>query len=231
MKTNLKRFSSVLCTALMATSSLAYAGVSAVQKPTDLTFNNDQTLEVNLSDTNVNRIVVQGDEITQAVCPEGYCTATHNQGDTSGAVYLSVIGQMPFTVFFETKGGRHFGLTVTPQNLSGQTLVLTPIGGSVVAGSWEKNSDYRAILEELMRDMMLGKIPEGYGYSSLSDADSFWFRKLALIKPVGLWTGDHIMGVQYQITNDSDQPLTIPESAFYHNGVRAVALVDQTIAP
>lgn len=199
---------------------------------TTLSFSENETLPVALSNTNINRIVVSHDQITHIICPTNACVSKHDNNDTSGSVYVEVSTNKAFTLFVSTANGHHVSLSVTAVKSNGKTLVLNPLGANQKAQVWETQSSYRTLLMNLIRDMMNNVVPSGYGFSDITN--SSWkkvFDGSARMKIVSLWTGNYLMGVEYVLKNVSKKALVIPDSAFYHPGVRLVAQTRESVAP
>src|SRR3989339_1330495 len=85
-----------------------FSGSFGATAPTVIQLENNESASVVLSDTNINRILVVNDEITHLTCPQNLCAAEHHSSDTSGAFYVNLMTQSPFTVFVSTNSGRHF---------------------------------------------------------------------------------------------------------------------------
>ncbi|MCX7125444.1 MAG: type-F conjugative transfer system secretin TraK [Gammaproteobacteria bacterium] len=142
--------------------------IAGIASAKNISFSDNQMISVNLSSTNVNRIVVPNDQITNIICPTNFCTSKHNSNDVSGAAYVQLLTQNPFTLFVSTSNGHHVSLSVTPTNSNGKTLVLNPLSSSLKAEAWETESSYRTLLITLVRDMMNGTTPSGYGFTAIS---------------------------------------------------------------
>lgn len=217
---------------LFPVSFIFLSSQSLASGTSNISFVDNQRIPVTLSDTNINRIVVSNDQITNILCPSDYCTSTHNPGDESGAAYIKLLTTTPFTIFLATNAGHHVSLQVTPKSANGKTLVLNPAGASPVANKWERESSYRKLLVTLIKDMMDNKVPDGYGYTTISNSDKQKiFHGLGTMQMKGVWTGDHLIGTEYVFKNESGKTLTIPDSAFYHHGIRLVAQTSQSVSP
>lgn len=217
---------------LFPASLIFLSSQSLASGTSNISFVDNQRIPVILSDTNINRIVVSNDQITNILCPSDYCTSTHNPGDESGAAYIKLLTTTPFTIFLATGAGHHVSLQVTPKSANGKTLVLNPAGASPKAQKWEKESSYRKVLVKLIKDMMDGKVPSGYGYTAIADSRiEKVFHGLGTLKIQAIWTGDYLMGTEYEFKNNANKIITIPDSAFYQSGVRLVAQSSQSVLP
>jgi len=108
--------------------------------------------------------------------------------------------------------------------------VLTPISPSATAEKWETHSSYRKMLLELVKSMMNNKVPDGFGYKAINNTDwSRVFNGSGKMQLKAIWSGEHVVGLQYLFYNDSNRTLIVPESAFYHHGVLLVATTEQRL--
>src|SRR3990167_5657518 len=125
---------------LLSLPLILLSGQSLASGTINISFVDNQRIPITLSDTNINRLVVSNDQITNVLCPSDYCTSTHNSGDQSGAAYIKLLTTQPFTLFVGTNAGHQVSLQVTPKTSSGKTLVLNPTSNNGVAKKWEKES-------------------------------------------------------------------------------------------
>lgn len=212
-------------------SSLLLSTSLFASNPAAISFSDNQAIPVTLSDTNINRLVVSNDQITNILCPTDYCTSTHNPSDQSGAAYIKLLTTQPFTLFVATNSGHQVSLQVTPKATSGETLVLNPTSSNTVAKKWEKESSYRKVLISLIKNMMDNQVPDGYGYTPIntSDAESI-FHGMGTMQVKAVWTGNYLVGMEYIFRNKTSKKITVPDSAFYRPGVRLVAQTSQSVS-
>lgn len=221
MNTFVKKISLILFCSTAA--SIAYAKT--------ISFTDNQMIPISLSSTNINRIAVNNDQITHVICPSGFCTSKNNGNDQSGAAYVQLLTENPFTLFVSTQNGHHVALSVKPTQTAGKTLVLNPLSSNLKAQTWETESSYRALLITLIRDMMNGTTPDGYGFTTINHTETLKiFGGSGSMQMQAVWSGNYLVGTAYLFKNLTDKALTLPESAFYHTGVRLVATTDQKIS-
>ena len=196
-----------------------------------ISFTDNQMIPISLSSTNINRIAVLNDQITHVICPSGFCTSKNNGDDQSGAAYIQLLTQNPFTLFVSTQNGHHVAFSVTPTQAVGKTLVLNPLSANLKAQTWETESSYRALLITLIRDMMNGTTPDGYGFTAINHADTQKiFSGRGSMQMQAVWSGSYLIGTAYLFKNLTSKALTLPESAFYHTGVRLVSTTNQKVS-
>lgn len=207
------------------------ANVFAVA-PTQLNFNDGETKSVTLSDTNINRIQVQNDLITHVQCPQGFCTANQYPDDQSGSVYLSVNAGPSFSLYLDTQSGRHLSLQVNRRSLSGQTILLIPNSPAETVKAWESSTPYDDLLITLMKGMISGELPDGYAVENINQSiKSTTLDGQVSFTLVQKFAGDQLQGMHYSMQNLTKKPLTLSPQAFYKPGIRAVAVVQQTLQP
>ncbi len=190
-----------------------------------LVFNDNESLSLKLSDTNINRLFVTKDAIVDFYAPEGY---TQAEVDSQGALYIQLQHTQPFTVFISTEDGHNVGLTLVPVRSSGHNVHLMPRTATDKARLWEEKKDYESGLMRLMKAMMQNHVPKGYGVEEVSNApkrfDSHGQLRLKVI-----YNGIHFKGKVYTLYNEGQAPIYLQEKDFYHEGVEAVAFSTDTL--
>src|ERR1700722_3591135 len=207
--------------------SCAYADISPVILP----FNEGQTLDVALSDTNINRISVNNDKIIHLTCEPGACSVSNNQDDPTGSAYVNVAATTPFNMYISTAAGHNLSLLVTPGNSAGATVLLQALSGGSTASTWETSSNYETVLVGVMTALIRDDSPDGYSHfyctGQKDDPCSVpaitQYKNLA-IKPVEVLSGEKLIGIHYSLQNKGTQVFDLYEGAFYGPGVSAVAL-------
>ena len=213
-----------------------HSAIAAVIDPSVIAFNQGQRISLNLSNVDINRLSVPGDQITDIKCPgTAVCTVNYDKTDSSGAAYVSLAATDPFTMYIITAQDRSFSLLVTPQAVPGETYVFQPMGSGVNASGWEKDTDYEDINISVIGQMINGQSPDGFGYQQCSKdspcANMSAQKVYGVIQmtPVAEYDGDDVIGLVYQLTNTGKEDFTAPPSAFYHTGVRSISLQSQTL--
>jgi len=191
-------------------------------------FADNEQISVVLSSSDINRLVVQGDKIQNINAPLGLYNA---KNDTSGAVYITLLSTLPFTIYFTTVGSHNFSLFVNPRPIVGKSVILQPTSVSAVTAHWEENSSYQKILVKLITTMINHQTADGYLYSNAVKAKSGDFYGIADMKPLAFYIGSHLTGVVFAIQNKTKNPITLRPAYFYKSDVRAIALSQQFINP
>ena len=217
----------------------------ATMKPMSIRIANDDQVKITLSNQDINRLFVANDKITSVNAPT-HRLITHN--DASGSLFINLMGKAPLTAFITTQQGRHFSLFILPKSEPGITVQLIPQTPAPVhyrhhtgrAQHFEQSTPYEKTLVTLLRDVMLQHTPPGY--SSLSPRA---FEKITALQVPKYFNGnsrlpEHVVAGYLggaltvrvlQLTNHSTQTLMLVASDFYQPGVRAVAIVNETVAP
>jgi conjugal transfer pilus assembly protein TraK len=189
-----------------------------------LSFTSNERLNITLSNKDINRISVKGDKIQTINGPSGLYSAKNDQ---QGAVYINTFGETPFTVFLSTLKGHSLSLLISPNQSSGKTIVLIP--ASQPGTHWEGTDSYQKTLITLISHMINNAETDEYDYRELKKAKIRNFYAVAEVKTLAVYDGSYLYGTISEIKNKTKGPLTLKPSYFYEPGVRAVALLHQTI--
>lgn len=133
---------------------------------------------------------------------------------------ISIIGDRP--------GDPVFTLTLIPKDILGQTIIAqldTPNRGD--GKSDIAPSTYVEKLNFLLKQVALGKTPEGYTVGSLPK--SVARGQYHSITPEVRYSGSSYDIYRYVLTNTSSGPLELKEDIFYTPGVRAVGFFPKSI--
>lgn len=208
--------------------------VFAVSSPAALMAVDGQTLAVQASARELNRIRIEGGRITQFRGPNDRIHA--EAVESSGEVYFRLVGggATPFSLFVSADNGETYTLLVTPMQIPAVTVALRSASGAsarpIAAG--ETTAPYVNRIKRLMRSMIL---------------DDARYHQVALNQPVQLgqrwqlilekrWPGD-LQGERYRLHNVSDQPLQLHERdlqtylAWHQPSVLAVAIEQHHLQP
>lgn len=228
--------------------------------PTHYTFNDSETVPVELSSVDINRLIVANDKITSVDCPQGFCVITGAKGDNSGAAKVNLNLAVPFTAYVSTQKGRHFGLFITPKAKPAVTSIFTPEHYREEQPSvFDKQTPYTTKMTEFITQMMryhaTGKPVDGYRVQVVNTVkaavdseprstefsiDDAMFTRLneQIPKPAGLttepaivFTGKHFNGIIYRVTNHDAQTASLTTAQFYSPTTRAAALSTYELAP
>ncbi len=223
MKNKFKLVLSTLVCLLSITQTVFSEDVHPIKK---IPFHEGDQLTLSLSNIDVNRLAVADDLLATVSCPSNMCV-THQ--DKTGSAYVTLNTATPFSLFAVTQTGRHFSILVTPTAEPGLTYELIPQDSNEKALHWEEEGPYAERLVDLIKSMMRGETPEGYGYHSVSEAVSVPFANSASLTLIARYQGDHFSGLVYEIHSNLKKSLLLTPNGFYDKNVKAVALSTQSL--
>ncbi|MGR5187296.1 type-F conjugative transfer system secretin TraK [Photobacterium damselae] len=224
--------------ALMGLLTLTLTHSAFAAQPLTIPFSDNETLSLNLSSLDINRLVVQDDRITSITCPTGFCTmpAGNEEGvmapvDPQGAGLVGINVQEPFTLYITTEKGRSFGAFVRPLAVPAITTVFVSTERNTEqAAEFEKQAPYAQTIATLIRHMVLDTTPEGYIRAPITVKQSKIQAKL-ITTPVISYQGESLTGVTYRVSNKTAQHLPVSPTSFYQQGVKAVSFSSESIPP
>lgn len=190
-------------------------------------FSENENITLELSKSKYNRIFVANDVIKKAHFIKEDLELEY---DPDGSVFVNLLTTDPITVFFKTKQGHHFSVTVKSVDELGQTIELVPRTASVKARQFEHKSPYEETVTKLIQAMMNQQVPTGYGMKSVFSSYKP-FNKALSIKVAKQYVGDAYIGEIVTVYNRSAQPVKLDETWFKTTDTRAIALSGQTVAP
>lgn len=157
-----------------ACALLPMSVLAANTPPKHYGFNDSETVPIELSSVDINRLVVEGDKITSIDCPEGFCVVTGTKSDKSGAARVNLNLAMPFTAYVSTEKGRHFGLFISPKAIPAVTSIFTAEHYREEQPSvFDKKTPYQTMMTEftaqMIRYLNTGKPIDGYRVHLISD--------------------------------------------------------------
>ncbi|MEZ8862558.1 type-F conjugative transfer system secretin TraK [Vibrio sp. 10N.247.311.51] len=222
----IKLFILLLSALFMAQPALA--SKDNVPKAT-FTFNDGDTIPIQLSSININRLRVKSDKISNIVCPRGFCTTTGNQKDKTGSVSLKINIALPFTAHVTTTKGRLFALFITPKATPAIVTEFVPSQRYADEKSvFQRNFDYPTAIAAFSKSMMQwqhSKQPIAGFSVHLVDPKTLPKDTSALpVIPQVIFVGKDYSGIIYKVTNPSSQPVTLTTAQFYSYAARSAAL-------
>jgi type-F conjugative transfer system secretin TraK len=210
--------------------------------PKNISFANNQTIEVKLSINEQNHIIIKKDKITEVVCARaGYCIKAIDPKDGDLLLGLGSAAQInhPFTVLIKTDDDRSFSMLVFPENTISQTIIFVPeTGSSKQAKDLEANTPYQAMLSKLIGSMInfpqTKKTLDGYSETAVpgQDIDAVKLNQGDyVVYPTMVFKGDAFVGITSMVKNISKKNLILNPKEFYHHGVLAGAVSNEILKP
>jgi type-F conjugative transfer system secretin TraK len=185
----------------------------------------DQTKRVTISNYELSRIFVKGDRIQNVRGLEGAYILTKDV--IQGQIYIKPTPgyqEKPFNLYIATEKGHNFNLVIISKNVLGQDVEIKPITAGREAENWEKGSEYSQILTQLISSMVRDELPSGYSIVYPNAKDKKIKYDDVSLKLRKRYIGKNLYGEEYIIKNISNHPITLSESNFSCEGVRAVAI-------
>ena len=184
----------------------------------------DTPITASISVDGVNIIRVEQDRIESITAPNTI-EAQHNI--KTGEVALKPMVKTPIDLFLLTEKGERVQLRLLPTNIPAETIILS--GNGKEQASWEQGQPYTKILAELTKAMYNQDRVEGYRLEGVKEkAKKF---KGGSLKLVANYLGGKIKGEIYEFTNTSKEFMQSKELDFYQIGVRAITIVNNSLAP
>lgn len=229
-----------------ATFSLAMVALNATALTTQ-SFRDNTDINLTLSDTNYNRLVVRGDKIARIHFPEGLLVFeikkhkdddSEIEGEKDGSMYVMPASTVPFTLFLTTESGHHFSATVTAESTLGKTIEFVP--QTAIAAikptarppitSAQAVPPYANAISTLMTHMIAHQKVTGF------EVKNHFGRVVRLqqglvLTPKSTYNGIELNGEIMELYNGSKLPLDIQESWFSDEHVKAVSLSATTLGP
>ncbi len=196
---------------------------------TQTVFEENTNVDVHLSESNTNRLVVRGDKITRAHFPQGVLGV---QNEDDGSLYVKLAGETPFTLFLTTASGRHFSATINRDPGLGKTIEFIPKVKTQVMASRKTLSapTYIEPLRVLMAHMIHARKPAEFWVKRHHGRVIRMKQHLTLV-PKWLYHGQELTGEVMALYNASKKPVELSEAWFVNAGVKAIALSSKTLLP
>ena len=221
----MKRRNSVIAVTVLLLTGTFAGGPRAATGPAGISFDNNATIPVTLSNTNPNKIVIDGELITHIRGPQG---AYDKDNTPDGALIISPLVAQDFTVFLETDNELSVSLNIHPRPGSGHTIRLTPLSVPVRdnpdAKAWEEGQSYEKTLVDISRAASRGDVPENFDELPINPQTSYIPAVSVQIIPERQFVGSHLRVVRYRLRNNSWVTQQLREKDFWQKGVRAVML-------
>lgn len=218
------KFSPAAVAVLLATGIFT-GGLRAATGPAAIPFENDASFTVTLSNTNPNKIIIDGELVTSLSGPTG---AYDQSILPDGTLIFSPLSGQNFTVFLRTDKGAAVSLNVQPKPVTGRTLRLTPLSmpkrDNEEAKAWEEGQSYEKTLVSLSRAVVRGDVPDEYEEVPVSRMPEYTPGTAVRLTPERQFMGSHLRVVRFRMTNPGYVTVNLREKDFWRKGVRAVML-------
>tara|TARA_B100001094_G_scaffold269524_1_gene273767 strand:- start:4478 stop:5236 length:759 start_codon:yes stop_codon:yes gene_type:complete len=225
----------------LAWITLCTLSVDANTPPKTIYFNDNETVNAVLSSIDMNRIVIDGDQVQNISCPSNFCTISAKKSDQSGAVLLSLSTHVPFVLYVTTKNQKNFGVFVTPQAQPATTTIFKNKSSRLPSFvQLKKEMPYESLLADFMKSMIqfhqgqLKKV-DGFHISLVPNASqqdmiqSASEDKTVLVIPTIVFSSQEMSGMIYRLINQTGQIKNIHASDYYSESARAASVSRATL--
>lgn len=188
-----------------------------------------------ISGTEPNRLMIRDGRVHKVWGDKG--KAERKPDNDSGQVYLQPTAEWrhrPFSLFVKDEEGAVYTLVLTPADIPSETITLMrperiPVVDREKAVAWETDQPYQSALVELIRHMAAGTLPEGYTRMALGREIRLWQEARLVVE--ARYTGEHLAGEVYELTNVDRKAIRLDEREFYRAHVLAVSVERHALLP
>jgi type-F conjugative transfer system secretin TraK len=179
-----------------------------------------------ISSNALNRIAVENDRIISIKGTSGQFEM--DKDPELGQIFLKPTPEQeePIHVFVTTEKGRTYSLSLTSTSINAENIVLAPAEESIAA-MWEKSGSYESALKDIIKAMHTQTALEGFA----TENAKIKLPKIrgAEVSHIQSYSGSKLFGEILEVTNRHDEELFLTETDFYHEGVRAVAIINKVV--
>lgn len=213
--------------AVLVATGLFNCGLRAASGPAGIPFENDASFTAVLSNTNPNKIIIDGEFITRISGPSGAYDSNTTATEDGALIFSPLTGQN-FTVFLETAKGAALSLNVQPKPVTGRTLRFTPLTPPARknddAKVWEEGQSYEKTLVAISRAVVRGDVPEDFNEYPVSRMTPYSPDVSVHLTAERQLVGSHLRVVRFRLRNPGYVTVNLRERDFWKKGVRAVML-------
>lgn len=204
-------------------------------------FSNHQTLPIDLSQDDPNRLFIPGDKIINVSCPEGFCIIDKHHLIETGDILLSLSNYARsarvFTFFISTANGAEITLLANAKAIPGQTIGFK--GNTTQALPFEKGAPYTQLLVNVIKKIITAHqeqnpqaLPAGFMMHTIPETlTPIKTDKGFALTSVAMIQGGVLSGQVYAIQNNQTSDLILNHASFYQKNMAAIAFSKETLKP
>lgn len=208
-----------------------------------LPFHMHETLSLDLSSDDPNRLFVKGDKIINVACPHGFCLIDQAHLAETGDLLLTLTKSAQkapaFTFFVSTESGAELTILARGRHIMGQTIgFVAKDGQAKPALDFEKSAPYPEMIVSLMNAWIqthqgdASGLPDGYHLQFVEKAnDAVTTPHGFTVTPIAVLSGGIFSGVLYRLNNFEARTLHLQHKSFYQHNMIAVALSKESLSP
>lgn len=205
-------------------------------------FHMHETLSLDLSTDDPNRLFVKGDKIINVACPHGFCLIDQahlaETGDLLLTLTKSAAKAPAFTFFVSTESGAELTILASGRHIMGQTIGFVAKDGQAKSAlNFEKSAPYPEMVVALMNAWIQthqgdsSTLPEGYHLHFVDKPnDPITTPHGFTVTPIAVLAGGTFSGVLYRLNNFEAKTLHLQHKSFYQYNMIAVALSKESLA-
>ena len=222
---------------LLLTLACSCGALAKTSAPTHYSLNDNETAQIVLSNVDMNRIVINHDEISAIHCPSGFCVTGKTDGN--GGALLSLANNVPFTFFLDTTKGKHIGVLALPASTTGKTvqLEINPTASEQLHAI-EKSDGYDAKYITVIKSMLHAywnhldvKGYQSHFYYAKEQKQHMKVVQHVVMQPLKSYRSAAITGTMYLLSNPTDLPITLSPLLFRTPKAVAMSLASTRLLP
>lgn len=187
------------------------------------TIEKDQTIDANIAQSELNRIVIQGEQITGVFASDADCISETDK--LAGSAYLKPLRNQSFAAYFTTDKGNTYGLILTPSEAHSQTIILKQ---KQLPAPPKQNEE---VVINLIKAMAKNEKPVGYSIQPIENqVIQLKDRKLE-ITPVANYSSEEWTGEISQVKNIASRSTTLRAEEFAIPPAQGIAISNKNLAP
>lgn len=207
-----------------------------------LPFHMHETLSLDLSTDDPNRLFVKGDKIINVACPHGFCLIDQahlaETGDLLLTLTKSAAKAPAFTFFVSTESGAELTILASGRHIMGQTIGFVAKDGQAKSAlNFEKSAPYPEMVVALMNAWIqthqgdASVLPDGYHLQFVEKPnDAVTTPHGFTVTPIAVLAGGTFSGMLYRLNNFEAKTLHLQHKSFYQHNMIAVALSKESLA-
>ncbi|CAO94956.1 type-F conjugative transfer system secretin TraK [Erwinia tasmaniensis] len=193
----------------------------------EISFGPNAQVNAAFSQVSPNRIIVQGEKITDISGPGG-AFDSQKQPDGGALISLAPGVSQSFTLFVVTDKNSALSIEIIPKSIPGKTLSFVPQTAPMKVKpeekSWEEGQSYEKTLVDISKSIINGVIPQDFSEYPVSRVQAYSPAVGVTLRADKHFIGPHMRIVRYIMNNPSYLNQDLTEKQFYAPGVRAVML-------
>lgn len=205
-------------------------------------FHMHETLSLDLSTDDPNRLFIKGDKIINVACPHGFCLIDQahlaETGDLLLTLTKSAAKAPAFTFFVSTEAGAELTILASGRHIMGQTIGFVAKDGQAKSVlNFEKSTPYPEMVVALMNAWIqthqgdASVLPDGYHLQFVEKPnDAVTTPHGFTVTPIAVLAGGTFSGMLYRLNNFEAKTLHLKHKSFYQHNMIAVALSKESLA-